>query len=267
MKRLTRLFPLILLVILSASGVKALDGRLDVNQQQAQYEYALQTNATTLRAQQAIPQESFKAANQLKVTVKEIAPYAQETELQIVSLFKHKATGDTLTSSAAALDQALGGFITTIRDRGEFVGNELETLLIMPPPNRIKPKLLLLIGLGEEKNLSLDTMQRVGTIALREAIRLKATHVSFAPLLRDQNNVTLDAGAVTRAVMQNVILAYDTEKHLQKQGLAQPFIIHEWVCEAGSDFYAGVVSQVKQAIELTNTQIASRRSIPYAIGR
>jgi len=265
--RLIRIFPLILVVVLSANGVKALDIRLDSNQHQARYEHAVQANDPVLLAQQALPQQSFKAANQLNVTVKEIAPYAQETELQIVSLFKHKATGDTLVSSAAVLDQALGGFITAIRDRGEFVGNELETLLIVPPPNLIKPKLLLLIGLGEEKNLSLDTMQRVGTIALREAIRLKATHVSFAPLLRDQNNATLDAGAVTKAVMQNVMLAYDTEKRLQEQGLAQPFTIREWVCEAGSDFYAGVVNQVKQAIDLTNTQIASRTSTPYMSGR
>lgn len=267
MKRLIRLFSLILLVMLSASGVKALDGHLDFNPQQAKFEHSVRTNPTVLLAQQATPQQSFQAANQLKVTVKEIAPYAQETELQIVSLFKHKATGDTLISAAAALDQALGGFITAIRDRGEFVGNELETLLIVPPPNRMKPKLLLLIGLGEEKNLSLDTMQRVGTVALREAIKLKASHVSFAPLLRDQNNATLDAGDVTKAVMQNVILAYDTEKRLQKQGLAQPFTIREWVCEAGADFYTGVVSKVKQAIELTNTQIASRSLTPYVSGR
>ena len=257
MKRLLRVIPFILLVVLSASGVKALDVRLNAN---------AQANATPLIAQ-AVPQQSFQAANQLIVTVKEIAPYAQETELQIVTLFKHKADGDTLLSGAAVLDQDLSGFITAIRDRGEFVGNELETLLIMPPPNSIKPKSLLLIGLGDEKNLSLDTMQRVGTIALREAIRLKATRVSFAPLLRDQNNATLDTGAVTRAVMQNVMLAYDTEKRLQEQGLAQPFTIQEWVCEAGSDFYAGVVSQLKQAIELTNAQIASRSLTPYVTSR
>jgi hypothetical protein len=61
---------------------------------------------------------------------------------------------------------------------------------VIPPANRIKPKLLLLIGLGDEKNLSLETMQRVGTVALREAVRLKANHVSFAAILRE-NNATL----------------------------------------------------------------------------
>ena len=266
MKRLLRLLPLILLVVLSASGVKALDVRLNANPLEVPFEHSGQANTAPLLAQ-AIPQQSFQAANQLNVTVKEIAPYSQTTELQIVTLFKHKATGDTLLSAAATLDQDLGGFMTAIRDRGEFVGNELETFLVKPPPNSIKPKLLLLIGLGEEKTLSLDTMQRVGTIALREAIQLKATHVSFAPLLRDQNNATLDTGTVIEAVVQNVILAYDTEKRLQKQGLAQPFTVREWVCEAGSAFYTDAVSQVKQAIALTNAQIASRRSTPYVTAR
>jgi Cytosol aminopeptidase family, N-terminal domain len=167
--------------LLVASGVNTLDVRLDSNQQQVQFEHSGQAIATTLLAQQAILQQSFQTANQLKVTVKEIAPYAQETELQIVSLFKHKTTGDTLLSAAAALDQDLGGLITAVRDRGEFVGDEIETLLIVPPPNSIKPKLLLLIGLGDERNLSLDTMQRVGTIALREATRLKTTLSPLRP--------------------------------------------------------------------------------------
>lgn len=265
MKRLTRSLSLVSLVFLTAGSVKALD--VNQNSHQRQVEPLELKTASHLIAQTAIPQQSFMAANQLKITVKEIGPYSQETELQIVTVFKHKSSGDTLISAAADLDKDLGGLITSIRDRGEFAGNELETFLIIPPQNSIKPKLLLLIGLGDEQNLSLNTMQRVGTVALREAIRLKATHVSFAPILRDQNNATLDTGDVAKAVMQNVILAYDTEKRLQKQGLAQSVTIREWVYEAGPAFYAGAISKVKQAIELTNGQVATRSSTPYVRGR
>lgn len=252
---------------LTAGAVKAPDIRLDLNRQQAQLEPSGLTSSSTLLAQQSTSQQSFTAANQLKVTVKEVAPYGQETTLQIVSLFKHKTSGDTLISAAADLDKDLGGLITSLRDRGEFVGNELETLLIIPPQNSIKPKLLLLVGLGDEQNLSLETMQRVGTVALREAVRLKATHVSFAPILRDQNNNRLDTGDVANAVMQHVILAYDTEKRLQQQGLAEPFTLEEWVYEAGAAFFAGAVSKVQQAVELTNAQVAARSSAPYISGR
>jgi hypothetical protein len=180
-----------------------------------------------------------------------------------VCFFKHKATGDTLLSAAAELDKDLGGLISSLRNRGEFVGNELETFTILPPQNSIKPKLLLLIGLGDEKIFSLDTMQRVGTVALREAIKLKATRVAFAPIARDQGDSKLDVGDVARAVMQNAILAYDTQKRLQQQRLAQPFTIQEWIYEAGPTYYKGVIQKVQQAIALTNTQVAARSSTPY----
>lgn len=266
MNRLIRSLPLVSLVLLTTSGVKALDISSDLRQQQVKIERSA-LSSSTLLAQTAIPQQSFIAANQLRVTVKEIAPYSQETDLQIVCLFKHRANGDTLISAAADLDNDLGGLVTSLRDRGEFIGDELETLLIVPPQNSIKPKSLLLIGLGEEQNLSLETMQRIGTVALREATRLRAAHVSFAPILRDQSNSTLDTGDVAQAVIQNVILAYDTEKRLQQQGLAQPFTIDEWVYEAGTAFFAGAISNVQAAVELTNTQIANRSSTPYISGR
>jgi Cytosol aminopeptidase family, N-terminal domain len=270
MKRLIHLLPLISLALLPAGGVKAFDSDSDSTKQRIQLERLELTNSSSQGiansiqvVQQSIPQESFVAANQLKITAKQIAPYAQETDLQIVCLFKHKSSGDTLLSAAAELDQQLGGLISSLRNRGEFVGDELETFLLIPPQNTIKPKRLLLIGLGDEKNLSLDVMQRVGTVALREAIKLKATHVSFAPILRDQGNSELDAGDVAQAVIQNVILAYDTEKRLQQQGLAQPFTIQEWVSEAGSLYYKGVVQKIQQAIELSNAKVSARSSTLY----
>lgn len=58
-------------------------------------------------------QQSFPAAHGLTVSVKEIAP----TDLQIVCIFKHRSGGNTMTSFIAALDQALGGQITTLRNQ------------------------------------------------------------------------------------------------------------------------------------------------------
>jgi hypothetical protein len=274
MKRLIRSLPLVSLVLFSAGGVKALDVSLNSSKQSSQHERLVLTNSAERRitdssqiAQHSIPQQSLVAANQLKVTVKEIGSYSQDTALQIVCFFKHKPSGDTLLSAVAELDKDLGGLITSLRDRGESVGDELKTFLFIPPQNSIKPKIMLLIGLGDEQNLSLDLMQRVGTIALPEALRLKASHVSFAPILRDQGNSKLDTGDVAQAVMQHVILAYDTEKRFQKQSLAPPFTIQEWVYEAGSQYYAGAIRKVHQAIELANAKVATRNSAPYTNSR
>ncbi|ARV62928.1 hypothetical protein BZZ01_08765 [Nostocales cyanobacterium HT-58-2] len=216
---------------------------------------------------QPVPQQSFTAANNLKITVKQVTPYNQETDLQILCFFKHKASGDKVLSAIADLDKQLGGVISSLRNSGDFVGNELETLWFVPPSNSIKPKTVLLIGLGDEQTLSLEKMHRIGTVALREAVKLKATRVSFAPGLRDQGNAKLDTGDVASAVIQNVILAYNTEKQLQKQGLAQPFTINEWVIEAGPDYYKQTVAKIEQGVALANNKVATRKPVSYITNR
>jgi hypothetical protein len=102
-------------------------------------------------------EKTFDAPNGLKVSVKTIAPYAQPADLQIVCAFKHKAEGDTYIEAMKDLDDKLGGLLSSLRNRGEFIGELGETILLDPPPGAIAAKQLLVIGLGEEKDLSLDT--------------------------------------------------------------------------------------------------------------
>src|SRR5207249_3835627 len=138
-----------------------------------------------------------------------------------VCYFKHKKSGDKTLGAAVELDKKLGGVIASLRNRGEFVGDELETLVLAPPKDTIKPKLLLLVGLGDENSLSLERMERIGRTALRAAAKLGVKRAAFAPLIRDQGNSKLDAGDVEQAVTKGLLLAYDTEKRLQKEGLAR----------------------------------------------
>jgi hypothetical protein len=52
----------------------------------------------------------------------------------------------------------------------------------------------MVIGLDEEKDLSLESLRVVGRIAAREAVRLKAKHVPWAPVIRDKGDSTIDVG-------------------------------------------------------------------------
>src|SRR5258706_8853509 len=90
-----------------------------------------------------------------------------------------------MSGAHVELDKRLGGVIAALRERGEFVGDQLETILIAPPKNSIPAKALLLVGLGDENSLSLQLMEAVGRVSLREAARLGVTRVAFAPLIRD----------------------------------------------------------------------------------
>jgi hypothetical protein len=214
-----------------------------------------------------VREESFAAPNGVTVKVRLQAPYEMDTPLQVVCYFKHKMSGDTTTGSAAEMDRRLSGAVASLRNRGEFVGEELETLLLTTVDGTIKPKRLLLVGLGDEKNLSLGTLERAGNVALREAAKLGVERVAFAPNLEVQGNTQLDVCDVERAVTRGMLLAYDTEKRLQKEGLAKAFTLEEWVAEAGEKYFDDTLPGAQQGIEDAEAAIAKRPSEPYGGGK
>ena len=145
----------------------------------------------------------------------------------------------------------------------EFAGELGETFLFTPPEGSIPAKRFMVIGLGEEKDLSLDTLQIVGRIAAREAVRLKAKHVAWAPVIRDEGSTTIDVGEGDRAFAEEMLAAYDTEKRLQAQSLAPKFSIESFVIEAGPSFFDGAVKQVGQGIDSVTARLQKRDATPY----
>ncbi len=217
-----------------------------------------------LHAADAPKEQSFQAPHEMKISVKMIGPVTEATDLQIVCVFKHSSAGDKYIEAMQDFNDKLGHILSSVRDRGEFVGELGETFLFLPPPGSVAPKKVLLIGLGDEKTLSLDTLNVVGRVALREAVRLKAVHVAFAPTIRDQGNKLIEVGDGDRAVAENVISAYDTEKRLQAQGLAEKFSIADWTIEAGPTFFDSAATKVAQGIQVASTAAAARTVTPYA---
>jgi hypothetical protein len=132
-----------------------------------------------------------------------------------------------------------------------------------PPAGSITPKRVLLIGVGEESALTVDRLRFAGTIAAREAVRLGMAHVSFAPTLRDQGSTRIDVGEGDAAVAESFLLAYDTERRLQEQGLASEATIHEFVIEAGPQYFAGAVEKVGAAVQSAGAALAQREAKPY----
>src|SRR5215472_251810 len=213
-----------------------------------------------------VPKESVFPTKPLGITlsVKMVGPYMEPADLQIICLFKHKPGGDTYQGAAKETDEKLGGILSSLRNRNEFVGETGETFLFTPPTGSIPAKQFMVIGLGEEKELSLETLRIVGRIAAREAVRLKAKHVAWAPVIRDEGNTTIDVGEGDRAFAEQLLSAYDTEKRLQSQGLAPNFSIESFVIEAGPTFFDGAVKQVGQGIDSVTVELQKRDSTPFA---
>ena len=195
-----------------------------------------------------VKETALDGPNYVKIKIRMEGPITAETPLQIVCLFKHKESGDKMLATAVDLDKDLHGAISSLRNRGEFVGDALETLLIVPPAGTIKPKLLLLIGIGDESSLSLERMEAVGRVAVREAARLGVSKIAFAPLIRDQGNSQFGTGDIGRYVIRGLLSAYDTDQRMQKVGLAKPYTLEEWSEEAGPAFFDDTVEGAKKAI-------------------
>lgn len=212
------------------------------------------------------PQETVFDATPLgiKLSVKMVGPYMEAADLQIICAFKHKPSGDTYLGAAKEFDRKVDGILSALRNRGEFVGELAETILFIPPEGTIPAKRVLVIGLGDEEKLSLDTLRIVGRVAARESVRLKAKHVAWAPVIRDQGNSVLDVGEVDGAFVEQMLLAYDTEKRLQAQGLGDEFGIEALVIEAGEPYFEGAVKHVGEVLESATKEMAHRDSTPYA---
>ena len=212
------------------------------------------------------PKQTPVGSNPLGIafSIKLAGPYSEAADLQIICLFKHKSAGDTYQGAAKDTDEKLGGLLSALRNRGEFVGELGETILFNPPANSIPAKQFMVIGLGEESDLSLDTLRVVGRIAAREAVRLKAKRVAWAPVIRDEGNSKIEVGQGDRTFVESALSAYDTELRLQAQGLADKFAIESWVIEAGPTFFDSAVEQVSKGIEETLPTLAKRSSAPFS---
>jgi hypothetical protein len=208
-------------------------------------------------------EKTFNAPDGLKVSIKMIGPYTEPADLQIICLFKHKASGDTYQGAAKDTDEHLHGILSALRNRGEFVGELGETFLFTPPSGSIPAKRFMVIGLGEEKDLSLDSLRVVGRIAAREAVRLNAKHVAWAPVIRDEGNTALDVGEGDRAFIEQMLSAYDTEKRLQAEALAPAFSVEDLVIEAGPTYFEDAAKQVGEGIASMTAVLAQRNAAPY----
>jgi hypothetical protein len=172
----------------------------------------------------------------IKVSIKMIGPYTQPADLQIICLFKHKSSGDTYQGAAKETDAHLGGILSALRNRGEFVGELGETFLFTPPSGTIPAKRFMVIGLGDEKDLSLNSLKLSAASPLVRRSDSKPAMLPGRRSFATKATPTIDVGQGDRAFVGELLSAYDTEKRLQDQGLADKFSIEDVVIEAGRHF-------------------------------
>jgi hypothetical protein len=196
-----------------------------------------------------VKEKALDAPNKVKLRVRMEGPYTADVPLQVVCYFKYTPEGATRMSGAPVeLDKRLGGVIASLRGAASSGGPTGDDLLT--PPRTRSRRGACPGGLGDEDALSLNLVEGVGRVALREAARLGVSRVGFAPRIRDQGNTKIGTGDVETAVVRGMLLSYDTEKRLQKEGLGKPFTLEEWWVEAGpptDETVAGVKASAEAA--------------------
>jgi hypothetical protein len=218
---------------------------------------------TSLIAQPAPTEKTIDGPNGQTISVKMIGPVTQTTDLQIICILKHDPSGDKYIEAMDDFNKKLHNLLSGIRDRSEFTGELAETLLFTPTANTITPKQVLLIGIGDEAGITVDRLQLIGEIAAREAARLGAAHVSFAPTLRDQGSTRVDVGDGDAAFVTGWILAYDTEKKLAAQGLSSSATVSTLTIEAGPKYFDGAAAKIAGAAQSATTTLHDRSTAAY----
>jgi len=187
-------------------------------------------------------------------------PSAAKSELQVACVFEY-TEGDIFNPPALPanlngmvhLDDALKGIITELRKSGKFTGHALETLLITPPQGMLAAKKLLLIGLGNRNTFTPDLMISVGSVAMREALRLGVSDYSFASDIKDAG-----IDSPTALVAENVVLgsfeAYRTQAFLKAKKLSDHKPLSKIILLAGPAFYTVAGDGIKEAINKLNTK-------------
>lgn len=186
------------------------------------------------------------------------SPSAEVTPLQIACVFEY-TEGDIVNPPALPavangmlhLDKALNGIITDLRKSGRFTGHAFETLLITPPPGTIPAQQLLLIGLGNRNQFTPELMITVGSIGMREALRLGVRSYAHASDIKDAG-IDSPTAAVAGNVVKGALQAYRTQEYLKTKKMASFTPLTKITLLAGPAFYHVSGEGIKEVIASFN---------------
>ena len=169
---------------------------------------------------------------------------------EVIALFIHQDT-PLFKSGISSIVRKLGVSIPAA-DMGDFTGKEGETLIFYG--SRKKAQRFVLVGLGEQKKLSLERYRRAGAHAAKQAHSLKAKHVMmFIPA------VVADYSSVVSAIAEGAFLGlYKFDKYISKKADSPPALEQITLCtESAAGLSAGKRS-VRRAQVICEAAILAR---------
>jgi hypothetical protein len=182
-------------------------------------------------------------------------PSAAKSELQVACVFEY-TEGDIFNAPPALpaplnglihLDDALNHQLTELRKSGKFHGHALETVLLTPAKSDLAAPKLLIIGLGDRNKFDAEIMKQVGSVAVREALRLGVSHFAFASDLKDAG-IDSPTAKVAGYVTEGIFDAYRSELWFKDQKLTTFKPLKKVTLLAGPAFFEVAGQGINEAL-------------------
>ncbi|MCX5643437.1 MAG: leucyl aminopeptidase [Phycisphaerae bacterium] len=148
----------------------------------------------------------------VKVKTRKAEFAASKTDMLVVGRFSDAGPDETIQ----ALDRKLGGGIERLAKLGDLTGKP-KTYAILYGEGRIAADRVMLLGLGEQKRATLDTIRRAAAAAANRAVDMKVKRIALA--LHRSFGDRLDAAAMGRAMAEGVYLgSYRYDEYVAENG-------------------------------------------------
>ena len=123
--------------------------------------------------------------------------------------------GQKMDGSTGAVDKALGGLISKMIKEQEFKGKEGE-MLVFPTFGKISAKQVMVLGLGEQKNVTVDVVRRATARIVKEARHQHAKRV--ATILLGTGTTKIEPSVAAQAMTEGAWLgAYAYAKYKSQE--------------------------------------------------
>ena len=137
---------------------------------------------------------------------------ACQTDMLVVGQFSEGEPDEVVQT----LDRKLGGRIGRLAELGDFTGKP-KTHAILYGEGQVAAERVLLLGLGEQKKATLDTLRRAAAVAANRAVEMKVKRVSLA--LHRAFDERFEPMALGRAMAEGVYLgSYRYDEYVSENG-------------------------------------------------
>jgi leucyl aminopeptidase len=124
-------------------------------------------------------------------------------QIQADAVLIYLVEGEQLSGTGKAVDDALKGAISEIITAGDFSGKTGETLVIYTR-GAIPAQRVIVVGLGTNDKITLDTVRRVTAVGVQKARDLKLKHVAGSAIGVEDGRFELSAS--TQAMTEGALL-------------------------------------------------------------